>query len=760
MYISELILLDLKSTDGNPVVQGKLIFHLSTLARSSRPTDSLLALTSLPSNDCNCSVKKDSDYDESIYNESIYNESISDSSVYNTPVYTAPKLHSPSISLSRTLSSHTIYSGDTPIMDIPTTIIPGTCPEQQQPLHNMPARPSFGGTSTVDHPQNPARPSAPDTVLPGQPVTNAQHNLNANEGQYGDAPAQPAVQSHPPYLQKQDPQPRAHVQDHAPMHVTEKSNQTQRSLSTRSSISISVQPPVHASPPLNTATPLTTFSPLTGNTRKQTSYEHRRSLSGSILDGNKEERASTRKHRSLSVGSPSQDRSRERRKESISASGNHASASSSSSHGEQLHSRRVHTTDFSHLPTSPSTTSIQKFLRNTGSNSTFTPLSSKETQNHHTPNIAHSLLRGTQGGLSELDDQATVHFLRKLDGLSGKSVTRVRSSVGSLRLTSSSRPGTPSKSAQQREGASSDSGKTSRRSSMHIRDSTSLMKDKDQNQSASRQVAYLVDSIDISEQAASAFGGSDESQLSSPAQEKPPTKNSSASVRLSYTTKRDSASSTTYPITPTTSFRDSRPMSTGTSLASISAQSGRHSSKVRRNSVGSDISQSGDVTALKYRAALLVTASEQVEVGQDVPPVPPLPKGLSTYRSPPRSSPGASFPVEGMTEEESTQSDDVELNRSVPAEGVALPGPSVLKLFPTYTRLRLSYLSLSNSVCRKLSQSFLSLIWTLISASTMFLVFLTPQILLLVHLGYLSTYITNAPQYNSCILKDTQTCQL
>ena len=208
-------------------MQGKLIFHLSTLAKSCRPIDS--SLTPFPSNDCNCSVNKESDHDESIYNESIYNESISDSSVYDTPVYTpsvnsatVPKLHSPSISLSRTLSSHTIYSGDTPIMDMPTTLIPGTCLEQQQHLHNIPARPSL---STVDHPQNSARPSAPDTLFPVQPVTNAQHNLYANEGQYGHAPAQPAAPSHPPYLQQQDLQPRAHMQDQdAPTHVTEISN--------------------------------------------------------------------------------------------------------------------------------------------------------------------------------------------------------------------------------------------------------------------------------------------------------------------------------------------------------------------------------------------------------------------------------------------------------------------------------------------------------------------------------------------------------
>ena len=458
------------------------------------------------------------------------------------------------------------------------------------------------------------------------------------------------------------------------------------------------------SPPPNTAMPPTAFTPLTNKTRKRTSDEferdqmgslverHQRTPSGSILDSNKEERASSRKHRSLGVGLPSRDRPRERRKDSISTSGSvtkdrhsrHTStSSSSSSHGEQLHSRRVHTTDFSHLPPSPSTTSIQLFLRHTGSNSAINasaPLSSqKETQSPHTPNVAHSLLRGTQEGWSELDDHATVEALRKLDGLSGKTGTRVRSSVGSFR---SSRPGTPSKSAQQWEGVGSDSGKTSRRSSMHIRDSTSLTKDKDQTPSASRQVAGFVDSIDISEQAASAFGSSDETQLSSPAQEKPPTKKSSASMRLGYNTKRGSASSTTYTSTPTTSSRDSGSMSAGTSLTSISAQSGRHSSKARRNSVGSDASQSGDVSALKDRAALLVTSSEQVEVGQDVPPVPPLPKDLSTYRSPPQSSTGASFPVEGVTEEESMRSDDAELNRSAPAEAAAVPGPSVSKSSP------------------------------------------------------------------------------
>lgn len=451
---------------------------------------------------------------------------------------------------------------------------------------------------------------------------------------------------------------------------------------------------VNDSPPI-------AFTSLLNKSRKRTSDEferdqagslitmHQRTPSGSILDGVKEERASTRKHHSLGVGLPStsKDRLRERRKDSISTSGNparerhsrHTSASSSSSsHGEQL-SRRVHTSDFSHLPPSPSTSSIQQFLRHVGSNgavgASASAASHKETPSHHTPNVAHSLLRGTQEGWSDLDDQATAEALRKLDGLSSKSGARVRLSVGSLR---SSRPGTPAKSGQQWEGVGSDSGKTSRRSSAHIRDSTSSTKDKDQTPNANRQGAGLGDLIDTSEQAGSVFGSSDETQLSSPAQDKPPTKKSSASMRLSYPAKRGSTSSTTYTSTPTTSSRDSGSMSAGTSLTSVSAQSGRHStSKARRNSAGSDASQSGEVGSLKDRVASLASSNDQPETGKDVPPVPPLPKDLSTFRSPPPSSAGTSFLLEGISTEESTRADDNEPHRSAPVVAIvpSLPKP-------------------------------------------------------------------------------------
>ena len=133
-------------------------------ATSSRPNDSSSAL----SNDCGRSANN-----ESAYNESSNNESICNASVYNAPAYTASvnnasmsELHSPSISLSHTLSSHT----DSEV---------------------IPARPSSGSTSTVDHSQNPPSPSPADIISPGQTMsskTSTQHTFNASEDQYGLLP--------------------------------------------------------------------------------------------------------------------------------------------------------------------------------------------------------------------------------------------------------------------------------------------------------------------------------------------------------------------------------------------------------------------------------------------------------------------------------------------------------------------------------------------------------------------------------------------
>ena len=177
--------MDLKGTDDNPAVQGKLISRLSanltTSATGSRPTDSSLALASPPSNNYRRSVDN-----ESIYNESIYNDN---ESVYNASVYTGSvkrasvELYSPSIN---TQNYHTVSPETTPIMTISTTL-PSL--ELQQSLPNIPTRPVFpGGTSTGDHPENPQRPSTPGVVPPGQPITNGRHNFNVNEDQYEPLP--------------------------------------------------------------------------------------------------------------------------------------------------------------------------------------------------------------------------------------------------------------------------------------------------------------------------------------------------------------------------------------------------------------------------------------------------------------------------------------------------------------------------------------------------------------------------------------------
>ncbi|CAE6531983.1 unnamed protein product, partial [Rhizoctonia solani] len=76
------------------------------------------------------------------------------------------------------------------------------------------------------------------------------------------------------------------------------------------------------------------------------------------------------------------------------------------------------THDFSHLPPSPSTSSIE-------------------------PNMAHSLLRGTQEGWAALEDSSTAEAFRNLDGLSGKSV-RARNLPVTGNSSSSSSAATPS----------------------------------------------------------------------------------------------------------------------------------------------------------------------------------------------------------------------------------------------------------------------------------------------------------------------------
>ena len=378
--------------------------------------------------------------------------------------------------------------------------------------------------------------------------------------------------------------------------------------------------------------------------KKRTSDEFEFDQAGTLQRSSKDNKANSARKRTSTSSASSRDggRPKERRRDStgltisssLKATPKHSRQPSSSSSISDVHSRRTHPADYSHLPPSPSSSSIQQFLKSSSSASgPLTPPlhSASSVKDHHSsPNVAHSLLRGTQEGWSGLDDEATAEALRKLDGLTGKSA-RARASVGSMiRASSSSRPGTPSlKSAgvSQWEGIPSVADKSSRRGSGNVaKDDISL------------------DTV-VEPLAGSAI--SSDEQLSS--HEKTPKKASggNTSARSSLVTKRGSASSTTYTSTPTTSSRDSASMSAATSATSVSAASGRHSTGKarRRDSASSDVSSthSSDATSLKDRVASLAINGDNPDEAI-VPPVPPLPKDLSTYRSPPSTAIGLTFP--------------------------------------------------------------------------------------------------------------------
>ncbi|KAI6019703.1 hypothetical protein F5J12DRAFT_925847 [Pisolithus orientalis] len=319
------------------------------------------------------------------------------------------------------------------------------------------------------------------------------------------------------------------------------------------------------------------------------------------------------------------------------------SASSSSGPDPALasHSSRVHAPP---LPPSPSTTSMHHLLRHAGGAPTTTtttpptrPSSSHKDLAHpshpHSSSVVHSLLRGTQEGWSSMDDDAHAEALRKLDGLSTKTA-RARASIGSLNRMS--RPGTPGSAAGRvhwESGVNESGGKVSRRGSSKEKER------KEHGTSGSVDAGN-----DAGDARTPAVTSGDEHQASS-GPDKTPKK--SISARLSFTPKRGSASSTTYTGTPTSS-RDSASLSTATSATSVSAPSGRHSTGVgkgRRNSAGSDISSvySGGDGTVKDRTGSLASGAEALEEDR-VPPVPPLPKDLSNYRSPPQSSHGVIFP--------------------------------------------------------------------------------------------------------------------
>ncbi|TDL27191.1 hypothetical protein BD410DRAFT_739913 [Rickenella mellea] len=395
----------------------------------------------------------------------------------------------------------------------------------------------------------------------------------------------------------------------------------------------------------------------------------------------KEEKLSSRKHRSLGLGilstsGPVRDRVKDKRKGDeggTSKSGStraekltrHASVSSSSSNqGEPHVTRRGHATaDFSHLPPSPSSSSIQQFLKFPTSaagnildnNALLGP--SKDKDQHSSPNVAHSLLRGTQEGWEALDDEATVEALRKLDGISGKTA-RARGSIGTASRTSNhSRPVTPGalKGVTQWEGVEGYE-RVTQRSSMpkaDVASSKDLESTQVGHESGSDKVTpfsgvgILPSEVSTRDDDDHILSNTEEIHASShPPERTTSRKSGSTSARSSFTPKRGSVSSTNYTGTPTTSSRDSASLSAATSVTSISGASGRQSmGKARRNSTSSDVSSvhSSDATSQRDRAAFLASSGDATE-DNPVPPVPPLPKDLSHYKSPPQSSTSLVFP--------------------------------------------------------------------------------------------------------------------
>jgi len=354
-----------------------------------------------------------------------------------------------------------------------------------------------------------------------------------------------------------------------------------------------------------------------------------------------------RKHRSLGVGPPPGQKAKDRRrdpnltpsKESGGTKGDrhsrHSSIGSSSSHD---HNRRAHTTDFSHLPPSPSTSSIHHLLKGTG-NIVHSPSS-----------VAQSLLRGTQEGWSGMDDEATFDALRKLDGLSSKSAhasSRV-STGGASRANSLSRPGTPAKSTTaQWEGI--DGKRASRRISTRV-ESGSEGKQDSGSGGRNRTGEHLMDGGELHVAAMT----SDDANGPTPSERVV----RKTSGRLSYNAKRASTSSASH-TSPTTSSRDSVSLSTNTSVTSVSTASVRFpGGKPKRNST--DVHSAGESASDKERAG----SGPDSVLEHNVPPVPPLPKGLSSYRSPPPPSSASAFPQHNQQDHREFGVDDEDVDRT------------------------------------------------------------------------------------------------
>lgn len=391
----------------------------------------------------------------------------------------------------------------------------------------------------------------------------------------------------------------------------------------------------------------------------------------------KTEKPSLRKHHSIALGSSiSATPARERRRGgSVRVSMNPGSPSNHSLSQGSRHSRQQSAnspsfsrTEFNHSHHQPQSdadnhshkdspvSSTSKSAKRTSSHSTDPgsekALSSKDKELYSSPNVAHSLLRGTQEGWSGLDDEATAEALRKLDGISGKGA-RARGSVGFYSRTSNhSRPSSPAS-----RGHRSDGTEASEKPRHGVEGIANISSGRYRESGKSTFATVEKENSDVvvlpKGDISDVHKEGDAKQPGSELGEHAEARNLGSNVRLSLTAKRSSVSSTNYAGTPTSSSRDSALSSVATSATSASVISNRSSLKAKRNSAGSDISSVNSNDALKER--LLASSSTAAEIPENncVPPVPPLPKDLSSYKTPPQSTTSAVFtPLETSSKPE------------------------------------------------------------------------------------------------------------
>ncbi|KAG8905866.1 hypothetical protein FRB99_008077 [Tulasnella sp. 403] len=375
---------------------------------------------------------------------------------------------------------------------------------------------------------------------------------------------------------------------------------------------------------------------------------------------------------SRSAGSVATGNSRDRHNRHMSTSASASLAESTNSNSPSHHgtagSRRIHTvhTDTAHLPPSPSS-AYQHLLRPAPG-----PVTPPLPNHHASPSVGHALLRGNQEGWAGLDDSTTAEALRRLDGVASSKV-RNRMSTRSGGSSAGSRPPTP---GQKQPSSSHWDGqehpKKSRASvgsKEHLARASNSSLKLDSNEGASRSAATV--SSNVSEIGDLVLSGGDESSWApAPVSAATVAQHAQAhghtphrksvngkdgmptpgSQRSSYgvVPKRGSASSASFTGTPTSGSRDSTTLSSTTSNTSISL-SQRHSyGKMRRNSAGSDASSvhSGDAAIHQRDRAAALAGSYDIDDDalNRIPPVPPLPKDLSNYRSPLPSSTAMTFP--------------------------------------------------------------------------------------------------------------------